>query len=283
MVHRQLMKVINQNTKSIRKKLLEISFHRRHFKMESQRKLINRVQTVSSIFGVCFAMNLARPIIIVRVIFVQLLFIGFTSSFFESSFSDVKNPIYIALMALQCVVPLVIEVCINIEAFRKRKQEEKFVEIFKDLQLTLVTDLNCNEVRGSTSILILFVLKILVLIFVRLLKLTIADTLYSFNGMMTELICSVSDYAFIFYVDLLKIYVREYINSINSKNIEHLNVRKHYLTFYEISQMITQRFSVSLFCNIAFTFITLITSFYWVFIRIIYGPLRQGLATWNYS
>jgi hypothetical protein len=94
------------------------------------------------------------------------------------------------------------------------------------------------------------------------------------NAMMTELVCSVSDFAFIFYIDLLKIYVRQYASSITSENIATLDVRRHFLTFHKLTRMITGRFSLSLFMNIAFTFVTLITSFYWVFIRIIYGPLK---------
>jgi hypothetical protein len=242
--------------------------------MESQTKLIGRVQTISAVFGVCFALNLKRPQIIFRIILVQIIFISFTCSFFKGSFSEITNLIHLALLAVQCAVPLIIEIFINIEAFRKRHNEERIVKTFRELQSALITDLGRNDIKGSTSICVSFIVKIIILIIVRLLKVIIADTLYSLNAMMTELVCSVSDYAFIFYVDLLKIYVREYTSSITSKNIENLDVRKHYLSFYDLSKMITQRFSVSLFLNIAFTFITLITSFYWVFIRIIYGPLK---------
>lgn len=242
--------------------------------MESQKKLVGRVNQISAVFGVCFSFKLKSPEWIVKVIVVQMVFAAFTSYFFNHSFRGFTNPMHLALMGLQCVVPLIIEILINIEAFRKRKNEDKIVKTFETLQMTLVEDFGCTEVKGSNTIFWSFVVKIFVLIVVRMLKVFIADFFYSLNAMMTELVCSVSDFAFIFYIDLLKIYVRQYASSITSENIATLDVRRHFLTFYKMTRMITGRFSLSLFMNIAFTFVTLITSFYWVFIRIIYGPLK---------
>lgn len=240
--------------------------------MGFQIKSTTLVKHISACFGVNFLSK--SKISLFVIILLQFSFVSITILCTPPTFEGVILPFYFILLALQNIVPLFIEVAINMNAYERKNVELKMRKSFRELEMILDVNFNVQFSNEITKISHRFILKYFVLLIVRVLKIIYAGSVYSVNSMFTELVCSASDYAFIFNIEKLSVYIKKYRNGINRENIKHLNIREHYLVFYKVANLITRRFSFSLFINITFTFITLITSSYWIFIRITWGPLK---------
>lgn len=241
-----------------------------HYTMISQAKLTGTVQTVSAFFAVNFTTKFSKLFIL----YLQCFFAFVTVFCMFSTFEGVKIPVYIFVLIIQIIIPLFIEICINIEAFKKKNKEENILKKFENLDKTLEISFSVRELSGIDFVHLKFLLKFLVLIVVRVIKLMFAGTVFSVNMMFPELVASVSDYAFTLYVDLLTIRIKTYSKNVDVNNAKTLQTRQDFLAFYKMANLLTERFRVSLFSNITLNFVVLIINMYWIFIRIVYGPFR---------
>lgn len=242
--------------------------------MDIQKRLLERVQKVSSLCGVCFAQSVNRRGNLLSLVILQIYFISFSIFLTFSTLGGVKNPFYIVLLSIQVILPVLIEMIINFEAFNKKHLEVKIQQEFKELDDVFENELKVEELTGVGWCFSLFVLKFLVLIFVRILKIWSTTLLFALNVMFSELVSSSCDYTFSFYVHMLRVYIETYSKRVNSLEHRTKSLKRHVLAFHKIANLIKRRYSVSLFLNIFFSFITLVNCFYWFFIRIIYGPLK---------
>lgn len=242
--------------------------------MDLPRRLIGRVQKISSFFGVCFAHSVYRRRNLLSIVIVQIYFISFSTFLTFSSLAGVSHPFLFVLVTIQVILPVFIEMTINIEAYKKHNLDVKIEKKFKQLDDILENELKVEAISEAASCFSSFMLKLCLLIVVRILKIFFAGVLFSMNVMFCELVSSVCDYAFSFYVQLLRVYVRAYSRNMSTSNSSKLEVRKHLLVFYKIARLLKRRYAISLLLNISYSFISLITCLYWFFIRIIYGPLK---------
>lgn len=133
---------------------------------------------------------------------------------------------------------------------------------------------------------------LLVLLIVRSIKLYIAPTFihvaYALCSMIPELIASLSDFVFVFYIDNL---TNEITKCNKNLRLEQLNLRtvneiKNSLDkFHQAAYNICKVYSSRLIFTLSFNFIQLVLSLYWIFIRISFGHLHgvQGFATFLYA
>lgn len=246
-----------------------------HSEMEIRGKYSKLVRNILTYFGVNFVfLKLDHELKLAGVVFLQVFFIFVTIFCTPSSLDGVTLAFYMFLLAFQILTPLFIEILIYFEAYKKRDFEFRIVEKFQELDLVLEKNFNVFEVPKVNNICAYLVLKFLILLLVRGLKILYAGEIFSLNMMFSELVCSAGDYSFTYYVDLLRAYIKTYCKEISHNNIKELNIHEDYLTFYKLFKLLTRRFSITLLSNISFTFITLVMSCYWIFIRITYGPLR---------
>jgi hypothetical protein len=238
--------------------------------MESHVKFTQIVQNISSFFGVTFKTKFPNS----SIVFLQIFFAFVTIYSTFPTMDEVTKPIYVFVLIVQLIIPLIIGICINVEACKKKNIEEKIDRKLENLDKILNENFNVCEIYGVKFLCFEFISKLLVLIVIRVFKLFFAGAIISLCMMFPELVGSVSDYAFTLYIKLLTIRIKTYSANIKTENIEHLKIRKDFLAFYKVAQLITERFRVSLFLNITLNFVVLIINMYWIFIRIVYGPFR---------
>lgn len=260
------------------KSAFELISPRHWFNMENKSDFIVKVHKISSIFGVYFSYPKNGRPSIGFICSLQLFYLFITVYFFASSFEGVTLPIYFVILFIQLVVPMFIEITINVEAYMKRSVDLRIVENFHHFENILNKSFNTKIHRETNLAFIQFVAKLVVLVIVRLLKIYMAGATFSINMAFTELVSSACDFAFTFYVDLLTIYIKSYTRSISSENFVSSTVKKDFLSLYNQSKLIIHKFSVGLFLNISFNFIALIINLYWIFIRVVYGPLRYLIS-----
>lgn len=227
------------------------------------------VELISSFFGVNFSTKRDNKLILI----IQCFFIAFTCFFYRYSLKNILLPVFFVLIVVQVIFPLIIEIAISCEALYKKKFEVKIWKKFKTLESILEKNLGQRQLNEVNHAFTWLIVKFMFLLILRTLKIIFGGVTFSFNMLFTELCCSASDYAFTFYVDLLTIYVKCYSEKLLRG--DQMDIRKDYLTFYKLANLLTRRFSISLLLNVTFNFITLIISFYWIFIRIAYGRLTR--------
>lgn len=240
--------------------------------MDSQRRCVRKVSRVAAFFGASFLPARNRKGVIVAIVLTQVYFIAYSSLLASSSMLTVKNAFKFMLLCIPVILPILLEVLTNTEAFMKVQVDVKIENHFKELNEVLREKFNLKEVPGVEFYSTLFILKFLILIVVRCLKIIYSGYFYSLTTMVTELVLSACEYKFCFDVDLLRSYIKAYSRSVvEDKPTKKLNFRHHYLIFYKLSKLISRRYALSMFLIITFNFITVILNFYWVFIRTVYG------------
>lgn len=207
-------------------------------------------------------------------IFAQIYFVAFTAWLMRTSFAETTLPVYIFVLVLQLILPFLIEIIVNFESFKKEEKETEILSEFDEIQEILRKNFNCDDASGVERTFLSFTAKFCLMVCIRVLKLFFAGTTFSSNAMFPELVCSINDYAFTFYVELLSVCIKNYADNIKIENVMSMDVRHHHLKFVKLARKINQRFNFGLFFTISFNFILLILSLYWFFIRIIYGPMR---------
>lgn len=245
--------------------------------MAEQKYLTKLVNKITIFFGVNFSNNGHH----ILIIYLQILFLLLSLYFAPATFENItKFSILMLIYIVQVTLPFFVEIFLSVEAFNKRKLEFKILKKFEKIENILKLNFNCEIKSETNAACFNFAFKILILLFVRLLKIKFSAVPISLHMMIPELVCSISDYSFIFYVDILYVYVNKYCQLMNNDNIIKININDDYLQFLEISNMISKRFSVGLLLNVTFNFIVLIIDFYWIFIRISFNRLKlKGLLT----
>lgn len=234
--------------------------------MESGKSYSRGIDIISAIFGVNFTTNFKVGFLIS----LQAVFVLFSCCFF--SFVDAKNHIYLMIVVIQTVVPLIAQVVVNIEAFLKRSTEVQITNGFEKLQSELFTGSAENISKQLTCARTRFFLKLSILLVIRAIKIWFSPR-FSLNTMMPELIGSVNFYLFTFYIDWLTAIVRSYARNVTPRNVVQLKLKQHYSTFYRQGHFLMQRFRISLLLASTINFVMLIISFYYIFLRIVYGPM----------
>lgn len=238
--------------------------------MEAQAKSTRIILNISSIFGVNFTIKRFK---FVSFAF-QCFFTLFTIYYLFPTMGGVTIPIYVAVLVIQLVFPLAFGIFMSAEAYKKRNLERKILAKFEKLDEALKENFSVCEVVGEEKCYSKFLSKFSALIIVRILKLYFAGVDFSLAMMFPELVGSANDYLFTYYVDSLAIRIKNYATAINSNNFKVLQVRRDFLAFYNMANMLMQRFQISLFLNITLNFVMLIVNLYFLFIRIVYGPFR---------
>ena len=244
--------------------------------MEGFQGIYKSVEKICKIFGVNFVpdddcSNRRR---IRNIVCIQIFFHLFTIYFYPASFDGVQLPVYFGLLFTQIVSPLFIEFAINIEAFQKRFDEVDILASFKGLEDKFPSKVIEAEFKELKQASLNFRLKFLILIVIRIIEIIWAGTTFSLNMMMPELVLSASDFAFTFYVDWLTVLTKAFSRNISERKLTTKEIKHHFLEFHRLAKHLTERFSLSLLLNITFNFIISVMSFYWFFIRIVYGPMR---------
>lgn len=239
--------------------------------MEVEESYTKKIRKVSYIFGVNFWFPPeTRKCLTVASILLAFFFVIFTIFLIPASYVgfNLMNSLFFVTFAIQLFYPLFVEICINIEAYRKRNIEEEIVGKFLELEKTLKKKFDVDEMREVKVLINYFFLKFLILIVVRILKIQFSGVAFSFVTMIPELVCSASDYSFSFYVDLLSVHIKSYARNINPTNVRKLKVEKDFTNFCKLAQAINDRFFVALLLNIISMVLWTIISFYWIFVRI---------------
>lgn len=125
------------------------------------------------------------------------------------------------------------------------------------------------------------IFKLLVLLSIRSIKFYFARQLvnvaYSLSNMIPELISSMNDFAFTFFVDLLTNETNEFNKELNriEMDLDSIEgVESRLQEFHELSQAICKIYCCRLILTMAYNFIQLVISLYWMFIRIIFNHLE---------
>lgn len=241
--------------------------------MNSHEKVYKSVEIISVIFGASFAMTgKYSELKILLIIALQAIFVAFTICFYSLT---KKILIYLMILIIQTVGPLVIEIFVNMESFKKRSTELKILQKFKKLRQTLPAESQVKELKELTRAKNVYLFKFFILFVFRVVKLFRGGVIISLNMMIPELVISASLFAFTFYVDWLSVLARSYSRSLLADKMVKLRVKQHYMDFYKQANLLLHRFSISLFLNTALNFIILIISLYYIFLRIVYGPMKS--------
>jgi hypothetical protein len=237
--------------------------------MKDQSSCVKRVQQFASLFGVYFVHSINQNRVLSAIVLLQIYFFFYNTLFAFGCFENINRLFNFILHSIPIILPIFIELAINIEALKKVHLDQRIDQKFKELDEMFEVD---SEVKFFSCA---FAGKIFVLIVVRLLKMFYSGTYFSLSTMITELVLSTCEYKFVFDINLLGTYIKAYAQGARMKTPnESVEFRKHYLIFYKLSKLISRRYSCSMFLIITFNFITIVTCFYWVFIRIVHGPMR---------
>lgn len=242
--------------------------------MRYQKGLVDKF---SKIFGVNFVFSECERIFSVKsVFFLQFLFVIATLYLMPSMFRETTglNNVFFAIFTFQWMFPLFTEICINFEAFKKRNLERKIEVNFTKIEQNFNKNFGVIDLSEVSYVCHAFILKFLVLFTIRIIQIMFSNLLLSIATMFTELVCSASDYAFTFNVNLLKIHIKKYSIEITPQNIKKLKVHEDFSTFYKLSQLLCRRYSISLLLNIILNFVLIVIALYWIFIRIAFGRLK---------
>lgn len=249
--------------------------------MEEQKSLIRLVKKVSMFFGVNFS-NQSRHSTF-SIISLQVFFLFVSLYFAPAVYAPFKKiSIMLILYIFQAAVPLFIEIAANVEVFKHKKLEFKICRKFEKIENFLKLDFDPEIKNEMNFVFFCFVAKILIIFLVRILKIRFAGIELSLHTMIPEAVCSVANYSFTFYVDVLYIYMKKYSQLMKQSQIIQLNISDDYLKFFKLSEMICKRFSLSVLLNVTINFILLTIDFYWIFIRLLFNHLKlEGLLIFS--
>lgn len=243
--------------------------------MSEQRSSVKRVQQVAALLGVCFVQSINNRGTFAATVTLQIYFFIYTSITSVGSLNGVNRLFNFILLSIPVILPIFIELAINIEAYVKVQLDQKIEREFVKLDEVFRADFKQEDIPGVKFCVLRFAGKLFILIVVRPTKMFYSGVFYSLNTMITELVLSTCEYKFAFDIDLLGAYIKAYADSVRvNTSTQSLNFRKHYLIFYKLSKLISRRYSLSMFLIITFNFITIVTCLYWVFIRVVHGPMR---------
>jgi hypothetical protein len=249
--------------------------------MDTQVNYSQTIKKVSFVFGVNFMFSSKyQKYLLTASILLQIHFIIFTIFLLPASYKgyDRMNAIFFVTYTFQLFYPLLVEIFINIEAYRKRKLEENIVNAFHEIEKLLKEKFGVAKLKGLKILRNRFVLKLLILLLVRALKVQFTFALFSFVTMVPEFVCSANDYLFSYYVDLLTIQMKTYADQINPKTVRKLKADDDLMKFCKLARSINNRFSIGLMMNAVLIFLWTIISLYWIFIRLTFRKnLTKGL------
>lgn len=181
------------------------------------------------------------------------------------------NNVYYVIFTVQWLMPLLIEISINFEAYKKKNLGKRIEESFNNLEKSFCKNSDSSKVNFP---IFTFVIKFVVLLTVRTFHIRFGPVLLSTATMFTELVCSANDYAFVFKVNLLRIQIKSFSCSLMSERVEKLNVQEDFLAFHKLSKLLCKRYCVGLLLNVVLNFIIIIISLYWIFIRMAFNRLK---------
>lgn len=215
------------------------------------------------------------------IIFMLNLFYVFFSLILSISTFEtltIKFNIGITLQFTQTITPTLIMVYLALDSLREKKISHCLKVSEKLLKNNKVAVRLCQLRLLS---------RLLVLIVVRGLKLSqsygFVNIAYALCTMFPELVISMSDYAFAFYVEILTLDIKKFnswlmMNTISSKNMKSIEEKLE--KFHNLSREITAIYSSRLIVTILFNFVQLVIALYWIFIRIWFNYMN--VATFFY-
>lgn len=223
---------------------------------------------VASVFGATFLCE--SQIQLLFVVSVQIAICCVTGYMIPGSFCCVKSLMHGLVLNYQVTLPTVLEIIMNMEAWRKRHIEKNQIRAK-------------ISVRISTRASVSFLMKIAILLIVRMIKFHyIGVDPFVLSTFLNELVMSACNYLFCFYVDLLRDEMIELKSSIQNKSMVDLNIMEvEILKFKQLSQKLYERFSICLFLNVSYDFLAFIIHLYYAFIRIVHGPWSNGTLFFN--
>lgn len=208
----------------------------------------------------------------------SLIFNAFT--FLE--YKELKLNMGIMLHMIQTIIPTAMSFYLSLDLMRTRKvalsmRVEKRLFKYKSLATSLL--------------MVKFLIRVMILIVVRVAKLWatpfFANVAYTLCTMMPELVSSMSDFIFVFYIEALTSEIRNFNNSLKLSRLElntiQMVVRKAD-KLHNIASDIYKIYSQRIIITIFFNFVQLVIALYWIFIRIAFNHLggADGLITFAY-
>lgn len=188
----------------------------------------------------------------------------------------------ITLQAIQTIVPSLLSFYFAIDLMKFKKINLR-LKIGKALLHGRSEEIRMCKVK-------LFI-RLLVLLLVRAIKLSIGPTFtnysYALCTMLPELITSMSDFLFAFYVEVLAIKIAKFNTNLRALEMD-LDVMKEVEAkmkfLHDIARGICKVYSSRLILTIWFNFIQLVISLFWIFIRIAFNHLKgvAGFVTFLY-
>jgi hypothetical protein len=207
--------------------------------------------------------------------FFSLIFAFYTFSFLEVLAVNMG----MTLQFVQTVVPSLNMFYLSMDFLKNVK-----------IDLSLKLQKSCAEsIKSSSRSKILVCLSVLMI--VRAIKLFLApffqNFIYALCTMMPELVASMSDFAFAFYVDNLTNQIKKFNDELRLQQIDWKvakEVEKALSEFHRISQDICRVYSSRLFVTLSYNFVQLVIALFWIFIRIAFNHLYEidGFASFLY-
>lgn len=226
-----------------------------------EKEIMKNVKIVSSFFGVhfVFADDSKQSFKIFLITSLQFCFFCFTIYGYQKILGDMEfSNVFYNVKAFQVVTPLLIEVVCNLVSLRKRNQERKIIESFEKIGNFHSMKINTNEIKELHHASLKLKVKFSILIVVRIFKSYLHP----------------NDFAFTFYVDWLTVLAKTLSRNIREGNMSENDIKQQYWELHELANNVTERFSLGLFLNVTFNFVLLVFDFYWIFVRIVFGPMR---------
>lgn len=170
----------------------------------------------------------------------------------------------------QMVLPFFVQNFLILRAFQRRKIQKNLYNELKP-KFTQKTD-KCERK---------FLLRILFILFVRILKLgsgrSRSNLIFNAQALFPELIYSSNDLMFVYYVELMV----EYLDFINRRILmmrtykDLRGIKRDILHVFELKRRIIKQYSIDIFITIFYTFILCIINFYWILMRAIFHHLEK--------
>lgn len=196
-----------------------------------------------------------------------------TDIFFElNQTGDLKFSVGCVLVFIQLVIPQILQLFFVLHFIRDKK-----MQLLMKIDKVLI-----ENQRGLMWHKIKFICHISIIIGVQLAKLLFAEKFfniaYAFSVLIPDAVRCASDLIFVYYVDILTSLINSSVDDIKFLLLTPTTLREHRnkITEYsEICFMLTKFYSMKLLLNITFNFILLITSCYWIFVRLAFNHLKN--------
>lgn len=231
-------------------------------KMESK-----TIFSVASLLGATFVCDTQMQLLFV--VSVQIAIVVTLAYATPPSLCCIKSLMHRLLLYYQVILPTVLEVVMNVEAWRNRHMESQIRE-------RIATTI-------SNRAAVTFLVKISILLIVRAVKFYyLGIDAFVLSTFLNELVMSSCNYLFCFYVDLMREDIVELKRKIQNHALINLNeLEMHILRLKALPEKLLERFTICLFLNITYDFLAFIIHLYWTFIRIVHGPWSSGTLFFN--